>query len=124
MTYVVYKRFRGQGIDGYFNLPFGTVVQEHDGFLCHENRVICAATSENGWCHFRPNTPEGKYRQALLDALYKYYEKGKGDTSDFAEAKWKGAENFYWKNLLRTMNTPDLVAFYKQRIGKPPVRWE
>ena len=28
MEYIVYKRFRGNGIDGAFNLRYGTVVSE------------------------------------------------------------------------------------------------
>ena len=63
MEYIVYKRFRGNGIDGAFNLRYGTVVSEIEGFLFAEDgRRICAATSENGWEHFRPNTQEGAER--------------------------------------------------------------
>ena len=96
MEYIVYRRFKAEGIDGAFNLRYGTTVTERGGFLfAADGRKICAATSENGWEHFRPNTPEGAYRQKMLDGLY-------------------------WKNLLRTMNTPELEAFYKARLGQPP----
>ena len=105
MEYVVYRRFKAEGIDGAFNLRYGTTVTERDGFLfAADGRKICAATSENGWEHFRPNTPEGAYRQKMLDGLYHYYGKHEG-ASDFDPEKWVGAENLYWKNLLRTMNT-------------------
>ena len=33
MEYIAYKRFRGAGIDGEFNLRYGTVVSEIEGFL-------------------------------------------------------------------------------------------
>ena len=33
MEYVVYKRFKEKGIDGRFNLPFGTVCEERGGYL-------------------------------------------------------------------------------------------
>ena len=70
MEYVVYRRFKAEGIDGAFNLRYGTTVTERDGFLyAADGRKICAATSENGWEHFRPNTPEGAYRQKMLDGL-------------------------------------------------------
>lgn len=121
MEYIVYRRFKGQGIGGDFNLRYGTVVTERDGFLeAVDGRRICAVTSENGWCHFRPNTPEGAYRQEMLDRLYRYYESGKGDGGDFDESKWPEAVNLYWKNLLRTMKTPELEAYYKERLGTPP----
>lgn len=55
----------------------------------------------------------------MLDGLYRYYGKHEG-ASDFDPEKWAGAENLYWKNLLRTMNTPELEAFYKARLGQPP----
>ena len=120
MEYIVYRRFKAEGIDGNFNLPFGTVVNEINGFLRTEDgRRICAAHSENGWEHFRPNTPEGAYRQEMLDGLYRYYGKHES-ASDFDPEKWAGAENLYWKNILRTMNTPELEAFYKARLGQPP----
>lgn len=76
MEYIVYKRFRGNGIDGEFNLRYGTAVSEIEGFLfAADGRRICAATSENGWEHFRQNTPEGAMRQEMLERLYRWYEK-------------------------------------------------
>ena len=123
MEYVVYKRFRGEGIEGRFNLPYGTVCPERDGYLfAPDGRRICAVTSENGWGHFRANTPEGEYRQAMLDRLYKHYERNPGAAAvDFDPEKWPGAENTYWKSLLRTMQTERLTAFYTERLGKPPI---
>lgn len=122
MEYIVYKRFKGKGIGGEFNLRHGTIVTEAGGFLhAPDGRSICAATSENGWEHFRPNTPEGAYRQAMLDRLYKAYLSGKLNAAeDFAAEKWPLADNLYWKNLLRTMNTAELTAYYTERLGKPP----
>ena len=53
MEYVVYRRFKAEGIDGAFNLRYGTTVTERDGFLfAADGRKICAATSENGWEQF------------------------------------------------------------------------
>lgn len=120
MEYIVYRRFKADGIDGAFNLRYGTTATEQDGFLfASDGRRICAATSENGWEHFRPNTPDGAYRQEMLNRLYLYYEKHES-ASDFDPEKWAGAKNLYWKNLLRTMNTPELEAFYKARLGTLP----
>jgi hypothetical protein len=120
MDFVAYKRFKGKGIDASFNIPFGTIVKEKNGYLYDsDGRCICAVTSENGWEHFRPNTPEGAYRQKMLDGLYRYYGKHEG-ASDFDPEKWAGAENLYWKNLLRTMNTQELEEFYKKRLGEMP----
>ena len=117
MDYIVYKRFKGKGIGGDFNLPYGTIVAEHNGFLsASDGRQICAVTSENGWEHFRPNTPEGAYRQEMLAALYQWYNKnGCGD--DFADEKWPNIENGYWKNRLRTATTERLRQIYFEKFG-------
>ena len=123
MNYFTYRRFKGKGIDGAFNVKYGTIVREERDFLyTQDGRCICAVTSENGWQHFRPDTPEGKYRQAMIERLYRYYEDGRGDSAaDFEPEKWPGKVNLYWKNLIRTMRTPQLEAFYKERIGEPPI---
>ena len=115
MEYIVYKRFKGRGIGGYFNLPYGTICREAGGFLfAADGRKICAATSENGWEHFRPNTPEGAYRQEMLDKLYRWYTKnGCGD--DFADEKWPTQQNGYWKNRLRTAPTERLEEICRQK---------
>lgn len=117
MDYIVYKRFRGKGIGGDFNLPYGTIVAEHNGYLiAPDGRQICAATSENGWEHFRPNTDEGACRQEMLAALYQWYNKnGCGD--DFADEKWPNIENGYWKNRLRTATTERLRQIYFEKFG-------
>lgn len=113
MDYITYKRYKGSGIGGYFNIRHGTKVTENGGFLhAPDGRGICAVTSEDGWEHFRPDTPEGAYRQKLLDKLYRFYISGKGDAAaDFTAERFPDADNYYWKNLLRTMPTPKLTAF-------------
>ena len=120
MEYIVYKRFHEKGIDGVFNLRYGTTVTERDGFLfTADGRKICAATSENGWAHFRPNTQEGSMLQEMLERLYRWYEKN-GCGEDFADDKWPGQENGYWKNRLRTASTERLEKIYQEKFGGTP----
>ena len=117
MEYIVYRRFKAEGINGAFNLRYGTLVTERDGFLfAADGRKICVATSENGWEHFRPNTPEGAYRQEMLAALYQWYGKH-GCGEDFADEKWPDQENGYWKNRLRTASTERLRQIYFEKFG-------
>ena len=124
MDYIVYKRFRGKGIGGNFNLPYGTIVAEHNGFLyASDGRQICSATSENGWCHFRPNTPEGAHRQAMLDRLAKFYKSKAAAPyfeGDIYYRDLAPEENDYWLHLLRTMETSRLENLYTLRIGGTP----
>lgn len=109
MTYVVYRRFRGRGIGGAFNLRFGTRVEEKNGWLFAEDgRCICAATSENGWEHFRQDTAEGAERQKMLEELYAYYVRHDFDITS-------SAENQYWKNILRTMPTKALREKWREK---------
>lgn len=120
MEYIAYRRFKAEGIDGVFNLRYGTIVMERDGFLfTTDGRKICAATSENGWEHFRPNTSEGAYRQRMLDALYQWYVKH-GCGEDFVDELWPCQENGYWKNRLRTASTERLEKIYQEKFGGKP----
>lgn len=120
MEYIAYRRFKADGIDGVFNLRYGTIVMERDGFLfAADGRRICATTSENGWGHFRPNTSEGAYRQKMLDDLYQWYAKH-GCGEDFIDEKWPGQENGYWKNRLRTASTERLEKIYQEKFGGKP----
>ena len=114
MDYITYKRFRGKSISGEVNIPFGTILQEHEKILYLNGKPICCVTSESGWNHFRPLTAEGKYRQDMLDKLYRWYTKnGCGD--DFADEKWPTQQNGYWKNRLRTAPTERLEEICRQK---------
>lgn len=121
MEYIVIKRFKQKGIDGSFNLPYGTVCSVVGGFITSpDGRSICYEHSENGYTHFRQNTEEGRKRQIMLDKLYHFYEHGRGNAAeDFDPDKWREATNTYWKHILRTMPTEKLVAFYRERLGEP-----
>ena len=120
MEYIAYKRFHGVGIDGRFNLRYGTAVTEDGGFLiAPDGRRICAAASENGWAQFRPNTQEGAKRQKMLNDLYRWYTKN-GCGEDFTDDKWPGQENGYWKNRLRTASTERLEKIYQEKFGGTP----
>ena len=119
MDYITYKRFKGKSISGEVNIPFGTILQEHDKMLYLNGKPICCVTSENGWNHFRPLTDEGKYRQDMLDKLYHWYAKH-GCGEDFTDEKWPGQENGYWKNRLRTASTERLEKIYQEKFGGTP----
>ena len=116
MDYTTYKRFKGKSISGEVNIPFGTILQEHEKFLYLNGKPICCVTSENGWEHFRPNTGEGQRRQEMLEKLYHWYAKH-GCGEDFADENWPGQENGYWKNRLRTASTERLEKIYQEKFG-------
>ena len=119
MDYITYRRFKGKSISGEINIPYGTVLQECGGFLYLNGKLICCVTSENGWEHFRPLTDEGKYRQDMLEKLYRWYAKH-GCGEDFVDELWPGQENGYWKNRLRTASTERLEKIYQEKFGGTP----
>lgn len=119
MDYITYKRFKGKSISGEVNIPYGTILQEHENFLYLNGEPICCVTSENGWGHFRKNTPEGAERQEMLERLYQWYTKN-GCGEDFTDDKWLGQENGYWKNRLRTASTERLKKIYQEKFGVMP----
>lgn len=119
MDYITYKRFKGKSLSGEVNIQFGTVLQERGGFLYLGEKPICCVTSENGWEHFRPNTDEGKYRQEILEKLYRWYEKH-GCGEDFVDELWTEQENGYWRNRLRTASTERLKQTYFEKFGVMP----
>lgn len=119
MDYITYKRFKGKSISGEVNIPYGTILQEREKFLYLDGKPVCCVTSENGWNHFRPLTDEGKYRQDMLDKLYRWYEKH-GCGEDFVDELWPGQDNGYWKNRLRTASTERLEKIYQEKFGGTP----
>ena len=115
--YFCYKRFKGRAICGSVNIPYGTIIAEQDGMLYWQDKPLCLITSENAWEHFHPNTPEGAYRQKMLNKLYSYYLRhGTGDDLD-PEQSQPGMINRYWKNILRTASTKRLEELYNRRCN-------
>ena len=114
MDYITYKRYKGSGIGGYFNLRHGTKVTENGGFLhAPDGRGICAVTSEDGWEHFRPDTPEGAYRQKLLDKLYRFYISGKGD----AVARWREHVALLKSRIAKLNDLHFTSLYYQNSLG-------
>jgi hypothetical protein len=72
MQYITIKRYKHNGIGGYFNIPWNTPVEEKDGMLYHDNRPICVARSFNSHEHFARNDDgHGKERGKLSHAIIK-----------------------------------------------------
>lgn len=121
MNYTVHKRFKGKGIGGDFNLPYGTKCRMEDGLIyAPDGRCVCAATSENGWEHFHEDTPEAHQRHSMISALEAYYKAG-ADVSELYYREFAPNENDYWLHILRTMDTSRLAALCLKNLGKIPI---
>ena len=55
MNYIVAKRFKGNAICGYVNIPFGENCQEIDNFIYYKGKCLCANSSQNAYNYFSIN---------------------------------------------------------------------
>lgn len=69
-TYICRKRAKFDGISGKVNIPFRTVLTSQDGFLMHQNKPVCMATSQNAYDFFTQNDDgKGEERGELLNRI-------------------------------------------------------
>lgn len=107
--YIVKKRFKGQAIDGYINLPYGTICEFIDGFIFFNDKRICAITSQNAFDYFwgyDTTNPEREInRQELTYKLFDTAPKDDWDAlsnpnntwNDYGELSQYGFGMYYWK---------------------------
>lgn len=75
MQYITFKRFKRNGIGGYFNIPYGTPLELHDdGILYHKGLPVCVAKSAASHNHFARDDDgkgleRGKLSHAIIDSL-------------------------------------------------------
>ncbi len=73
MKYITIKRFKRNGIDGHFNIPYGTYLEKRaDGNLYCDNKKICVARSAAAHEYFaRDDDGKGMERGKLSHAIIK-----------------------------------------------------
>lgn len=121
MNYITHKRFEAVGIDGGFNIPYGTELDYVDGLLYYRGRCVCRAESENGYEHFHEASKHGELRYAMISELKKYYLKHDEEVpGDIYYREFAPQENDYWLHILRTMETPRLMQLCEARLGGVP----
>lgn len=74
MKYITTKRFRRAGIDGQFNIPYGTELESRDGVLWHDGKAICISRSAAAHEYFARNDDgngleRGKLSHAIIKTL-------------------------------------------------------
>lgn len=69
--YITRRRARFQCIfEGRVNLPWGTVVENRDGFLCQGSKLLCAASSQNAKEYFvQDDDGQGETRGHLVTVI-------------------------------------------------------
>jgi hypothetical protein len=53
--YITIKRFKRNGIGGYFNIPYGTELENRDGVLWHGDKPVCKTRSAAAHEYFARN---------------------------------------------------------------------
>ena len=120
MDYIVYKRFKGNGICGPVNLPYGTTCEEHDGILVlKDGRKLCADTSQNAYDYFsRDDDGMGLERGKLVQDIRSTLER--------RDAKYQARWDRLWAdegaNKLRRTEHEDYwlwsFAFYNADVNE------
>lgn len=68
--YITRQRARFQSLNGVVNLPWGTAVENRDGFLWQGDKLLCAASSQNTKNFFvQDDDGQGKTRGRLVTAI-------------------------------------------------------
>lgn len=89
MKYIVAKRFKRKAIDGDFNLPYGTEVDVHDGYLWYENKRVCADHSAVMREHFVKNDDGlGLRRFEIAHAIIDAMLMREGETKEEWQKRW------------------------------------
>lgn len=89
--YIVRQRARFQSLSGNVNLPWGTAVENRDGFLWHGNKPLCAASAQNTKNFFvQDDDGQGETRGRLVTAILARLDPQKAH---------QGASNARWEKV-------------------------
>jgi hypothetical protein len=74
MIYITTKRFKRKGIDGDFNIPYGTEIESNNSYLWHDGKRICSEKSAVMREYFAKNDDElgmkrSKIAHQIIDAM-------------------------------------------------------
>jgi hypothetical protein len=106
MQYITIKRYKCDGIGGYFNLPYGTPLEKRDNRLYYDNRPVCVARSYNAHEYFARNDDgQGLERGKLTHAIIKKL----GGMSKGVTAEWEAVYN---DDLAKSYARKDSVDYW------------
>lgn len=70
IQYIVKKRMKAEGLDGYFNLPYGTAGEAVGEIIYCQGKAVCAVKSRKAHLFFARNDDgQGRERGALTLAI-------------------------------------------------------
>lgn len=90
--YIARRRARFDGISGKVNIPYGTVLQQQDGFLMHQFQRICAIGSQNALDYFsQDDDGNGQQRGKLVDSIQRTLARRDADYQTRWDKVWASA---------------------------------
>lgn len=90
--YIARRRARFDGISGKVNIPYGTVLQQQDGFLMHQFQRICAIGSQNALDYFsQDDDGNGQQRGKLVDSIQRTLARRDADYQTRWDRVWASA---------------------------------
>lgn len=97
MKYIVIKRFKRKGMDGEFNIPYGTQLDEIGGVLFYNGKKVCNDHSAVMREYFtRDDDGNGKKRAKLAKEICDTLHIREGETQEEWDERWK----VVWKDEL------------------------
>lgn len=90
MLYVTIKRFRRDNAFGHFNIPYGTPIEERDGWLWYNGKAICGDHSAAMREYFARNDDgRGLERGALSQSIVKALEIRPREAREQHNQRWE-----------------------------------
>lgn len=97
MQYIVVQRYKRDDARGKFNLPYGTIIEEHGGILYYDGRAICNDHSAVMREYFRRNDDGcGMLRGKIIERILKKLRILPGETKEEWNERW----NIVWEDAL------------------------
>lgn len=89
MTYITTKRFKRKGMDGDFNIPYGTTIESENGYLWLGGKRICSEKSATMREYFARNDDglgqkRSKVAHSIIDAMLMQ----DGETKENWQKRW------------------------------------
>ncbi len=90
--FVARRRARFDGISGKVNIPYGTVLQQQDGFLMYQFQRICTIGSQNALDYFsQDDDGNGQQRGKLVDSIQRTLARRDADYQTRWDKVWASA---------------------------------
>lgn len=119
MTYFTRRRYKKKCIQGYVNIPYGTILDsDNNGLLYFNMKPVCYNKSQDAFDYFVGNQDgQGEQRAKLVDWILEHTKKG--ISKDRYEQIWEMIWNNDLYQNLRRKDHPDRWLWYVEFYSAP-----